>query len=387
MPRVPKYCHHKASGLAYVFINGKRTYLGKHNSPESIRSYQRMIRQLAEELAETPMPTSGSATVAEVLLAYREHVDAHYVKNGEPTSEVGNIRRVCRYLRESFGNLPADEIRCSHLKVIRQKMIDADRCRDSINRDMSRARQVFKWASENEWTSPTVYHALQALSPLRFGRTSARESEPILPVSADDIEATLKHLPAVVADMVQLQLLTGARPGEIRTLKPTEVDRSADVWVYLPTVHKLQHHGRERVLFIGPKGQAILTPYLLRSPDAYCFQPAESEKKRHAAARANRKSKLTPSQRERDQRNDTTSNAAECYAKDAYCRAITRACKRAKVSPWAPNQLRHTKATELRKLFGVDAASTILGHSNLETTQVYAEMNREKAMEIMRKIG
>lgn len=309
-------------------------------------------------------------------------MDAHYRKNGEPTSEVPQIRRVCKALRKSFGELPTEEIRCSHLQVIRQQMIDAGRCRESINRDMSRARQLFKWASENEWTSPTPYHALRSLAPLKRGRTAVREPDPILPVSPPNIEATIAELPEIVADMVRHQLLTGARPGDIRLLNPAEIDRTSDVWVYLPTVHKLQHHGRERVLFIGPQGQQILAPYLLRSPEAYCFQPAESEKRRHQVGRRQCKSKLTPSQWARDKANDTTSGAGDCYDKNAYTRAITRACKRAGVPKWLPNQLRHTRATELRKLFGVDAAPTILGHSNLETTQVYAEMNREKAADI-----
>jgi integrase len=44
--------------------------------------------------------------------------------------------------------------------------------------------------------------------------------------------ATIEHLPDVVADMVQLQRLTGARPGEICDIRPGDINRKGDVWEY-----------------------------------------------------------------------------------------------------------------------------------------------------------
>jgi len=37
-----------------------------------------------------------------------------------------------------------------------------------------------------------------------------------------------------------------------------DLDRSSEVWCCRPATHKTEHHGRERVVFIGPKGQAVL---------------------------------------------------------------------------------------------------------------------------------
>ena len=50
---------------------------------------------------------------------------------------------------------------------------------------------------------------------------------------------------------------------------------------------------------------------------------------------------------------------------------------------WTPNRLRHTAATFLRKEFGIDAARVILGHSSPTVTEVYAELDYEKAAQIM----
>jgi site-specific recombinase XerD len=53
---------------------------------------------------------------------------------------------------------------------------------------------------------------------------------------------------------------------------------------------------------------------------------------------------------------------------------------------WHPNQLRHTRATELR-FYGLDVTKTILGHTKVETTQVYAEKDLAAAIELVSKIG
>ncbi len=54
---------------------------------------------------------------------------------------------------------------------------------------------------------------------------------------------------------------------------------------------------------------------------------------------------------------------------------------------WHANQLRHSKATDVRRQFGLEAAQVGLGHAKADVTQVYAERDAALAMEVMRKIG
>jgi integrase len=61
------------------------------------------------------------------------------------------------------------------------------------------------------------------------------------------------------------------------------------------------------------------------------------------------------------------------YDVASYRRAIKRACKVAKIASWAPNRLRHTAATRIRKRYGIELARIILGHSMAFTTEIYAE--------------
>ncbi len=75
------------------------------------------------------------------------------------------------------------------------------------------------------------------------------------------------------------------------------------------------------------------------------------------------------------------------YSVKSYHHAIGYGCLRTGIPSWHPNQLRHSAATSLRKQFGLDAARVILGHSSPVVTEVYAELDREKACSIMAKIG
>jgi site-specific recombinase XerC len=54
---------------------------------------------------------------------------------------------------------------------------------------------------------------------------------------------------------------------------------------------------------------------------------------------------------------------------------------------WNPHQLRHTRATAIRKEFGIEAAQVVLGHADCKVTQVYAERDFELAARVMKEIG
>src|SRR5262249_29699557 len=72
--------------------------------------------------------------------------------------------------------------------------------------------------------------------------------------------------------MVELQRLTGMRPGEACRLRLSEVDRTGEVWVYRPVQHKTAHHGKARAVHLGPRAQALITGFLRGSnppPDGF----------------------------------------------------------------------------------------------------------------------
>src|SRR5205814_1856338 len=132
-------------------------------------------------------------------------------------------------------------------KAVRQTMIVAGLCRGLINQRVGKLRRVFKWAAGEELVPFAVYQALTAVAGLQKGRTDAREAEPVGPVAEEHVRAVLPFLRPQVRGMIELQLLTGMRPGEVVRLRPCDLDTSGDVWFYRPPQHKTAHRGKARV--------------------------------------------------------------------------------------------------------------------------------------------
>jgi integrase len=125
-----------------------------------------------------------------------------------------------------------------------------------------------------------------------------------------------------------------------------------------------------------------------RPAEAFCFSPIEAERDRLAARHAERKTPLShgnaPGTNKKEKRSRPL---GACYTVASYRHAIHRACIAAGVAKWSPNRLRHARATDLRRNYGIEAAQTVLGHANLPTTEIYAEANFDKARRIMAEVG
>jgi integrase len=409
MPRlagtsIPKYCKHKASGQAVVKIGGKDHYLGPHGTKVSRIEYDRLISEWMANGRQLHVTADAGLTVAELISRYRRFAEGYYRKNGRITNEVTAIASAAKIVRQMYGDEPASTFGPLRLQAVQQAMIRAGWVRKHINKQVGRIVRIFSWGVAQELVRADVAQALREVKGLHQGRTEARETPPVPPVSDAIVEQTLPHLPAIVADMVRLQRFTGCRPQEVCLLRPCDVDTSNEVWTYVPAEHKTEHHGKRRTIFIGPKAQDVLRPYLLRDKETYCFAPTDSEKKRRADLHAARTIPLHYGNRPgTNRKRNPKRTAGQRYTTDSYRRAIDRGCDKAFPAPdgstpeqakdwkirhrWAPNRLRHTAATELRKRFGLEAAQVVLGHSMADVTQIYAERDMAKAAAVIREVG
>jgi integrase len=169
--------------------------------------------------------------------------------------------------------------------------------------------------------------------------------------------------------MIQLQRLTGMRPGEVIIMRTIDITTSGAIWEYRPDSHKTEHHEKDRLVFIGPRAQEVLRPWLRPDLAAYLFSPREAMAELAASLRAVRKTKVQPSQRDR-QSKQPKRTPGERYTTPSYGHSITMACDKAGVPHWSPNRLRHNAATRLRREFGLHEAKAVLGHSSVMPTQV-----------------
>ncbi len=403
--KIPKYCCHKRTGIAYVTINGKQISLGIFGTRASREEYDRVIAEFLANHRQTKK-APAKRTIAELIELYLEHAREWYRKNGELTSEYNEICASLNFLLAYNADMLADEFTVTDLEAIQRQMVDyrtpenkphagSAMCRNTINRRLSRIIRSFKWGGKKKIVSPSVYHEISLIDRLQKGRTKAKDHPKVKPVSDEIIEKTIRHCSPVIADMVRVQHLTGMRPQDVTGLRNDQIDRSRDVWRYDPPDHKTAHHDKEHPIPIGPRAQAILTPYLMdaepldgETPKPI-FSPAVAVKIQRIEKRLNRQSKITPSQIKRAGKKKLHPRwyPRDAYTTDSYRQAIQRACDKAGVPRWSPNQLRHNAGTKARKEFGLDGAQALLGHSNAKVTEIYAALDYEKAEEIARKIG
>jgi integrase len=186
--------------------------------------------------------------------------------------------------------------------------------------------------------------------------------------------------------MIQLQLLTGMRPGEVVVMRGCDLNMTGPVWTYLPKSHKTAWHGHSRTIYLGPRAQEIIQPWLKLDTQAYLFSPREALAERNATRSQTRKTYL-PAKGARKTTRNRKRAPRDRYSEDTYYKAIARACQRAGVPHWHPNQLRHNAGTTLRSQFGIETARIILGHSGVNATEIYAEADRQQAIDVMKQIG
>lgn len=124
----------------------------------------------------------------------------------------------------------------------------AEAYRTSTDRQLSRAmgRRAVNWRIQDSPTRTSgaakrkrrrrtccsqlvlaeVHAACKAVAGLRFGRSEATESERIQPVEPSDIAAVERCVSRQIWGMIQLQLVTGMRRGEVRSIRLTDIDRN-----------------------------------------------------------------------------------------------------------------------------------------------------------------
>jgi integrase len=384
-------------------FNGHDKYFGPFRAKASKGAYDRFLAQWLANGRQ--LPASGSLSVTELCDRYWQHVESYYRHDDcTPTGEVQAMRYALRPLKLQYGPTLVKDFGPASLKGVRQLMIDGylhpkfgpqkPSCRTAVNAKCKRIRRMFKWAVENELVPPSILHGLQAVQALKRGRTSATESDPVKPVSRAVVEDTLPILRPMLADMVRLQLETGMRPGELVIIRACDIDTTGPVWLYRPASHKTSHHGHERIVPIGPRGQEIVKRHLTTNVEAFLFSPRVLMEERAATMRASRTSKVPPSQQNRKKRNPRK-QPGNVYTTVSYGRAIAGAIKRhnrdkeesERIPHWHAHQLRHLRALELKRAAGLDAARAVLGHRSPQITEHYAGLDIAKGAEIMAKIG
>ncbi len=385
------------SGQSVTTIDGKDYYLGKHDSPEAIARYAVLIgiyqsgglklpddfdaealdSRAAMLLGTLDAPAQQSEQpiqVKHVTASYRALIAAKY------PDEVYRMNKVLDDIDKHEGDKLASQYGPLALQQQRQRWIDQGNSRGYCNRLTNAVVRMFKNAVSQELVSSDTWQRLKSVEPLRIGRTTAPETEPVKPVCIEVVRKTAVELSPVLKAMLRVQVATGMRPSEVCKMRPIDIDRSGKVWMFRPAKHKTANKGKRKAVPIVGDAREAITDYLQRDPQAYCFSPAESVAWWQAQKRAARKSKVQPSQVSRAKESPRKTPGVQ-FDSGSYRQSIQRAAKRAKVESWHPYQLRHLAGTVVRDALGIEAAQALLGHSHAAMTEHYAKQSEAKAIE------
>ncbi|MGC4033710.1 MAG: site-specific integrase [Tepidisphaeraceae bacterium] len=294
--------------------------------------------------------------------------------------------------------------------------------RNTVNARINQLCHVVRWGVKMELLPESVLSALLTVDALRPGETDAPESIERDGVAAEHVRACLPFMGPMLRDMVLLQMFSAMRGKEVFTLRSCEVDTTGKAWTYTLAKHKTQHHGKKRVVKLGPQAKAALGRWLLSDLQAYVFAPARAESARLAERKAGDNPPPTQVDGPRqDQVRWGRKPLAERYNKDTYNRAIRRAIDRAFPPPaelrrlkgetpkmwrtrlgpenweklkadrkqytWTPHQLRHAQGQLARDVLSVEHAQAMMGHANVKMTEKYAKDVSARAEEAALKIG
>ncbi|GMW01446.1 MAG: hypothetical protein AMXMBFR84_25830 [Candidatus Hydrogenedentota bacterium] len=391
----------KKDGRCYIVVKhkGKRTYhpiLDKNGeNPSKAHAQQRLKEFIHKEnrvfMGLDPTQKSMRQTIAQLIPDYLTFAKATYVKNGVPTSQYANIQIAIDALKVTHGRLRMVEFTPDHLRDLQIRKW-AHLSRQTVVHYTNAVKGFIKWCTAERGLNPDVLARVRAMATTRIGHAT----DPIQPVDWERQVLPIKpYLSQVLWDLIEVQYLTNARPGEWPQARPMDIDtkkgttvNGVHVWTFIPPSHKTQHRGKPRVIFVGPKAQAILRPYLVRAKDKPLFSPLEAIKQKPAPKGHRR--------RLRQKRNvsATDRRIGDAYTTSAYSKAIARAVRDynadhqdAPVDHWHPNQLRHTRTTEISGKHSQQAAGAVAGHARSTTTDIYDEAWAKLAAEVAAEEG
>ena len=377
--RLPKMCRDRNQAISWY--KGKRIFHGRWNSDEAKKSYKRFIAALLEDSVPLLRDSkTGDVLVSELVVAFMSDKEPEADK-----TEFAHFKRAVGFLVDIYGDISVNEFSPKKLKVCRRQMVKAGTLsRRMVNQYTTRIVRIFAWGEDEDYVSSNIVAKLRKVKRLRKEEQGTFDNPPREDVPDEVVERTLFFMRPMLQVMVIIQRQTGCRPSEVCGMTVGDIikDAAPDLWYFVPASHKTERFIGKKALPINVEEQALIAPYLEgKKPTDAVFSPRIAQEERHDEQRANRKTKITPSQeaRNRERAENPANRIGEFYDSGAYRKAIEYAIRKGnkvlpdgeKIPHWTPYQLRHTNATEISRTVGKDEARAQLAHTSVRTTEIY----------------
>ena len=369
MKRPPKPCRQKHHGkrpdqlfcLTSVDGKQKKTYFGDYTDPAAWEKYRSFISHLDRA---APAAILSTALPAVACLNVGDLCEQFLLANKTVLTSArwSKYRQVFLHHLAPFFHLPINDFGAPQLRLLQKQLDGPGRyVKATVSAYLGIIRHLFRWGRlEGLVSRETVVDLTEAPT-----RSTSRVNPPRKSVPIDDYLKTLPFLASPYREIVELLYLTGARPSEILNMQTNEIDRSGETWLYRPAHHKNEYRGKARVIPLGPKARALITGWLADHPkrSGYLFQRGD-----------------------KPLYNRRFEKGAAIIAV-VLGQAVENASQRAGVPHWTPYQLRHLVATEIQRANGIEAAGAVLGHTSIDTTQIYIDRDTAAAAKIAEDRG
>jgi len=323
---------------------------------------QRSFGELVKRLAEDPNYVgreSGDLLLAELcesFLAAKPFAPLEFVQYQRAT--VILLSRHGETTCEDFGPRALGEWR-DELASVADAEGKPVYSRSYIAKLLRIVRAIYGWGAETERLDANLWHALKAVRGPRPEQGKPKRQR--VTVSDDRLEQVLEELPDGARRLCLALRWTGARPSELLRLRLIDLDRTRkEAWVLRLASHKTSRHGKTRQVIFGPRSQAAIDLDL--SPTDYQFPPCPA-------------------------RGRFAGRGTGCYDSHSLGWAIRRACERLGCEPFGSYAFRHTRLEEVRDKHGIEAAQAVGGQARINTTEIYAPVALERAIEAAKGSG
>jgi integrase len=364
--------------LAYVFMDGKRHYLGRWNSPEARKRYRLLITEweAAHRGEAVYRPSGVLVTVRDLVAAFLTHAEVYYRHpDGTPTSQVRTFAWAARDLLDSHADTPAAEFEPADLRALRDRWAtarvrgDGQRwTRAAVNVALKKVKAIFDWGAAEGYVPEANAALLAKVKGLPPQRSAAREPGPVRPVPLPLLWRSLGELADAWQTIALVQLRCGCRPGEACRMRGDELfregtvtvgdetfrvptweraskvsgrKRSGRLWAWVPGRQKNAWRGKPVAYLIGPRLQTLLAPLLARYGSGYLFPSPKV--------------------------------AGIPRSMTGYGEATDEA------GGWGPGRLRHNFLTSRKRRAGLEAARASVGHVTTVTTRQYVQDDLDDA--------
>lgn len=251
----------------YATLEGKKVSLkvhGKENEAEAVRAWHRLMGGMPLDapsmpLAASPKPLKASseakpASIQEVIDGFLADADGR-VSSGC----LRNYRLFLLPFAERYGKRSAEALTVAEAEAYSRKPKWGASYRNGF---LGSLVSAFRWAER------TRLIIRSPLNGIRKPPKASRGAKAL--VSAEAHAKLLNEASPFMKAILQLLWLTGARPGEIASLKAEDVDIANRLIVL--TEHKTSYLGKSRMVFLSDEAMGILRERIALHPKGLLFR-------------------------------------------------------------------------------------------------------------------